>query len=397
MAMLPALSRCWRPALGSGLPRLALAAQQRAFGSAVPQRRRNVSAAQVLVAQVEAAVASGRHINKGSPLYEKIGVEVDRLRSENDTVIAKVDELDSSRAKLVADSTAFVAGVRAGEDGSQMVETLQKIEELDRQMAELRSQQIQNYLDIGALKRQRVTIQKNEEVMEIVSQVYEMMEKDEMIAEDAELAVALGEKVSKLEAEFDSFSQSIATAKKELENVVSRVKSLELSLRARRDKANHETDTLRANSISGLYEARRKNAQLTRYRIQQALNVKLVSVLERARQAFRTHTRIKELIDSGNKAQMEVVVGELLREMEVAVTTAAELEEAKARHSKEVHDVTAKLRQHEEVVTPETGKLREELIAALREEEFCMARLAVLRKSQAQDVKFLASLRKAIG
>ena len=32
---------------GSGLPRLALAAQQRAFGSAVPQRRRNVSAAQV--------------------------------------------------------------------------------------------------------------------------------------------------------------------------------------------------------------------------------------------------------------------------------------------------------------------------------------------------------------
>ncbi|CAE7768337.1 unnamed protein product [Symbiodinium sp. KB8] len=65
--------------------------------------------------------------------------------------------------------------------------------------------------------------------------------------------------------------------------------------------------------------------------------------------------------------------------------------------ARKVHEVTAKLRQHEEVVTPETGKLREQLIAALREEEFCMARLAVLRKSQAQDVKFLASLRKAIG
>jgi len=349
------------------------------------------------VAQVEAAVASGRPIHQNGTLYEKITEEVDRLRSENDTVIAKVDELDSSRSKLISDSANFIAEVRAGEDGSQMAETLHQMEELDRQTAELRSQQIQNYLDIGALKRQRVTIQKSEQVMEISSQVYEMIAKDEMIAEDAVLAVSLAETVSKLESEFDSFSQSIATAKKELENVVSRVRSLELSLRARRAKADHETDTLRANLISGLYEARRKNAQLTRYRIQQALNVKLVSVLERARQAFRTHTRIKELIVSGSKEQMEVEVGDLLREMEVAVATAAELEEARAQQSKEVHDVTAKLRQHEEVVTPETGKLREQLIAALREEEFCMARLAVLRKSQAQDVKFLASLRKAIG
>ncbi|CAE7873787.1 hypothetical protein AK812_SmicGene3477 [Symbiodinium microadriaticum] len=386
MSLLPYFSRCAR----AQLPRLVgvqLAAQPRAFGSS----------AQVLVATVEAAVASGRPIHQNGTLYEKISEEVDRLRSENDTVIAKVDELDSSRSKLIAGSANFIAEVRAGEDGSQMAETLHQIEELDRQTAELRSQQIQNYLDIGALKRQRVTIQKSEKVMEISSEVYEMIAKDEMIAEDAAVAVSLAETVSKLESEFDSFSQSIATAKKELENVVSRVRSLELSLRARRAKADHETDTLRANLISGLYEARRKNAQLTRYRIQQALNVKLVSVLERARQAFRTHTRIKELIVSGSREQMEVEVGDLLREMEVAVATAAELEEARAQHSKEVHEVTAKLRQHEEVVTPETGKLREQLIAALREEEFCMARLAVLRKSQAQDVKFLASLRKAIG
>ena len=49
--------------------------------------------------------------------------------------------------------------------------------------------------------------------------------------------------------------------------------------------------------ISGLYEARRKNAQITRYRIQQALDVKLVSVLERAREAFRMHARIQEGVD----------------------------------------------------------------------------------------------------
>jgi len=395
MALLPALTRNVGCALrgGANLPRAfsARLAQTsgRPFGSA--------GSAQVLVAQVEAAVASGRPIRQQSTLYSKISEEVDRLRSDNDGIMTKVEELDSSRSELVKKSTGFVADVKAGKDTSEMVETLNKIEEIDHQTAELRSQQIQNYLDIGALKRQRVTVQKNEEVVEISSQVYETIAKDEVLSEDAPLAVSLGETVGKLEAEFDSFSQSIAGAKKELENVVSRVRSLELSLRARRAKADHETDTLRANLISGLYEARRKNAQLTRYRIQQALNVKLVSVLERARQTFRTQARIKELIATGNKEQMEVEVAGLLHEMDVAESTAAELEEAKAQHTQEVNDVTAKLRQHEDKVTPETGKLREQLIAALREEEFCMARLAVLRSSQAQDVKFLASLRAAIG
>ena len=41
-----------------------------------------------------------------------------------------------------------------------------------------------------------------------------------------------------------------------------------------------------------------------------------LEVLERAREAFRFHARIQALIDSGDKAQMEVEVSSLLREID---------------------------------------------------------------------------------
>eukprot|EP00913_Durusdinium_trenchii_P008671 g8144.t1 len=158
------------------------------------------------------------------------------------------------------------------------------------------------------------------------------------------IEVSLEEAVGRLRDEFDQFSQSIAVTKKELDTVVAwdgvaasvgRVRSIELSLRARRGKAGHEAETLRADLISGLYEARRKNAQLTRYRIQQALNVKLEAVLERAREAFRFHARIQALITSGDKPLMEVEIASILREIDQAQKHADDLEAIKAAHSKE--------------------------------------------------------------
>jgi len=330
-------------------------------------------------------------------LYAQLYEEVDRLRGENDKILAKVDELNGSRTQLVSESSGVIAAIhQGGEDPSHMAETLQKIEELDQHMGELRSSQIQNYLSIGALKRQMVTVQKNEEVMQLSKDVYEQIGRGEVVAEDGPLAVSLDDAANRLSEEFDSFSKSIAAAKKELDTVVSRVRSVELSLRARRGKADHEAETLRFNLISGLYEARRKNAQLTRYRIQQALNVKLVAVLERAREAFRFHARIQALIASKDKAQMEVEVASLLRDIDATQKHVEELEVAKASHSTQIQDVTAKLREFTDKVSPETGKLREQLIAALREEEFCIVRLEVLRQVQVQDIKFLAHLRQAL-
>jgi len=353
--------------------------------------------AQGLVAKVEAKSASGRPIRRDSPLYAQLLEEMDRLRAENDKILAKVDELNVSRTKLVSESSELIAAIhQGGQDPNHMAETLEKIEDLDQNVGELRSSQIQNYLSIGALKRQMVTVQKNEEVMQLSKDIYEQIGRGEAVPEDGPLAASLDNAANRLSDEFDSFSKSIAAAKKELDTVVGRVRSVELSLRARRGKADHEAETLRFNLISGLYEARRKNAQLTRYRIQQALNVKLIAVLERAREAFRFHSRIQALIDSGDKEQMEVEVASLLRGINATQKHAAELEASKATHSKEIQDVTVKLREFEDKVTPETGKLREKLIAALREEEFCIARLEVLRQVQVQDIKFLASLRQAM-
>lgn len=350
-----------------------------------------------MVAEVEAKSASGRPIRRDSPLYAQLLEEMDRLRAENDKILAKVDELNVSRTKLVSESSELIAAIhQGGQDPNHMAETLEKIEDLDQNVGELRSSQIQNYLSIGALKRQMVTVQKNEEVMQLSKDIYEQIGRGEAVPEDGPLAASLDNAANRLSDEFDSFSKSIAAAKKELDTVVGRVRSVELSLRARRGKADHEAETLRFNLISGLYEARRKNAQLTRYRIQQALNVKLIAVLERAREAFRFHSRIQALIDSGDKEQMEVEVASLLRGINATQKHAAELEASKATHSKEIQDVTVKLREFEDKVTPETGKLREKLIAALREEEFCIARLEVLRQVQVQDIKFLASLRQAM-
>eukprot|EP00434_Breviolum_minutum_P044834 symbB.v1.2.040094.t1/scaffold6983.1/size14050/2 len=109
-----------------------------------------------------------------------------------------------------------------------------------------------------------------------------------------------------------------------------------------------------------------------------------------------TYSDGRALIASKDKAQMEVEVASLLRGIDATQKHVEELEVAKASHSTQIQDVTAKLREFTDKVSPETGKLREQLIAALREEEFCIVRLEVLRQVQVQDIKFLAHLRQAL-
>eukprot|EP00440_Ansanella_granifera_P030996 gb/GFBE01033660.1/.p1 GENE.gb/GFBE01033660.1/~~gb/GFBE01033660.1/.p1 ORF type:complete len:394 (+),score=104.44 gb/GFBE01033660.1/:1-1182(+) len=374
-------------ALNRQAPLLVPCVAQRAFGSAKD-----------LADEVEAVVAGGKSIGRSSELYLKISEELERLRTGNDKILAEVAACDTARLKLVDETDQAIDEIRKGHASSaeQMAGSLSEMENLSRQIAELRSRQISNYMDIGALKRQRVVIQKSEEAMSLANQVYDALEKEEHIPEDGPLAVEMSKVTLKLRKEFDEFSKSLSATKKTLDNVVSRLRSIELSLRVRRGKADHETDALRTTLLAALFEARRKNAQLTRYRVQQALNVKLVAVLERAKQSLLRNAQIQALIDSGNKDHMETETKVLLRDLEVTQKTARDLEATKASRMKEVSEVTAKLRAMDHVVTPETGALRERLVEALREEEFCMARLAVVRKVQAQDVKFLARIGKAL-
>lgn len=173
-----------------------LSAKVRAFGSA-----------KVLVSEVEALVASGKAIGRECPVYIRINEELDKLRAENDRIMAQVEEFNQSRAQLVGDSDTIFEEIGSGNVGKaqEMTQALERIETLDRQMAELRSLQVSNYLDIGALKRQRAIIQKNDEVMTLAGQVYDALEREDTLAEDGPEAVALGEVTLRLRKEFDSF------------------------------------------------------------------------------------------------------------------------------------------------------------------------------------------------
>jgi len=345
-------------------------------------------------------VAGGKPLGRASPVYAQINEEMDKLRAANDKILAEVSALDKSREDLIAASDRQITEIsdKGKADGyvQGVVETLSQIEELERRTAEMRSSQIQNYLNIGALKRQRVFIEKSEKALGLAEQVYAVLDEEAAGSDVEALAASMSEVVLELREEFDSFAKEIMKTKKDIDNKVGFIRSIELTLRAKRGKADHETDALRTSLESGLYEARRKNAKLTRYRIQQALNVKLIAVLERARQSLQRHSDIQVLLSSGDKEQMEMRVKMLLRDIELTNKTAQELRAKRAAFTKEVSGKTEQLRKFAEIVTPETGALREQLIEALREESLCIGRLAVLRRVQAQDVKLLARLGKAL-
>mmetsp|Transcript_65738 Transcript_65738/g.118435 ORF Transcript_65738/g.118435 Transcript_65738/m.118435 type:complete len:387 (+) Transcript_65738:67-1227(+) len=353
-----------------------------------------------LVAEVETALAGGKLLERGSPMYSQLNAQVHRLRAENDQFVVDVQNLKKARAELVAEEARMIAKIHAdgqsGHHGSKIVETLKQIEDLDRQMAMLRSQQVQNVRDVGLLKRQKVTIEKSEEVMKLERQVQEALGQAEPVQEDGPLATSIAEAVQRLRDEFDANSVSSAEAKKDIENAVSRIRSSEMSLRVRRDKADPTSDALRASLISGLYQVRRKNAKLSQMRDMQAFNAQLVGVLQRARHSLSRKAEVQLLVAAGNKEHIKVEINVMLRDIQMLQKVTEELEATQAKHADEGAEVTTKLRGLKTEVTPETGLLRERLIAALREEEFCMARLAVLRNVQAQDVKFLAELEHAL-
>jgi len=343
-------------------------------------------------------LASGQHLQRAGETFGKLDEELVRLREDNDNIGAQVAELMKVRSEYVAQEGLLIGQVRKAGDvsahGSGIIDALKKMEEVDCQLAGLRSQQLQNTRDISDLKRGKVRIETSEEIMSPIRQVEEAIAADGVLLEAGPLSEALSELVKSRQGDFDRNSHAVLATNKSLTNALATLKTQELSVRARRGRINAETEAIRGRMVSSFYTAQRKNAKLTRLRDSQATDAKQINELERALAKLNRHIEVRELIKAGDQQQMDLKAKELWNDMAQMQGLLAELENARAAHAHAATDAMAKLREPgmRDCVSPETGELRERLIESLREEELCAARLAALRGTQAQDVKLLSEL-----
>lgn len=352
-----------------------------------------------MMAEVERALAGGGRVEKGGALHGKVEVELRRLREDNDRITSQVLGLKKARAQLVATEDDLISKMRHDGDvhshGPSFASAVRKIEEVDSELAGLRCQQLVNSRDVAELKLGKVRIETREEVAELVRRV------DEALAgglDASGLQAEVQDLVKRLRDEFDASAHAVSATTKELDNTVGRLRNLELSIRVRRGRIDAETDALRGQLVSAFFEAKRKNSRLMRIRDSQAQNAKDINVLERALDRMARDSKIKEVLASGDKQRLSVEASALWEDIEQMQKALLRLEEVRDRHSEEVATAIADLRTPDMVgtVSAETGARRERLIAALREEELCAQRLAMLRNVQALDIELLRKVKSAM-
>jgi len=363
--------------------------------------RRFLSRAADLSAEVEQKLASGIKIDKGSTSYALVVSEIDRLRWANDKIIAQVAALKDIRTGFLADKEANHQGVISGDvitHGPALIDVLSNIEDVESQIAGCRSQQLQNSKDIAVLKRGKVRIEKNAEVRTLLQKVEDALRDGDALTQKEPLMEALSAFVERLQKEFDGNSQTALAVNKDIDNTLSKFRSLVLARRVRRGRIDVETELLGGTLISSFYELLRKNSRLSRVRDVQLLDSMDINLLEHAIDRLDRHAKVEEVIGSGNREKMEEEVRTLLEEIGKFTRALADVEAAWIGHSNDSTETIEKLRgpQFKDVVTPASGVMREELFKALREEELCSARMATLRRSKARNVKLLCRLKAAL-
>jgi len=363
--------------------------------------RHFLSRAADLSADVEQKLASGIKMDKSSTTYALVVSEIDRLRWANDKIIAQVAALKDIRKDFIAEKEAKHQGVLNGDvntHGPALIDVLSKIEDVESQIAGYRSQQLQNSTDIGVLKRGKVRIEKNAEVKTLVQKVDDALKDGDASTQKKPLMEALSALLERLQNEFDDNSQAALTIKLDVENSVSKLRSLVLARRVRRGRIDVETELLGGVLISSFYELLRKNAKLSRVRDVQLLDSMDINLLEKAVDRLDRHAKVQEVIDSGDRKTMEEEVRALLEETGKVTRALADVETSWIGHSNNATETIQKLRdpQSKDIVTTATGQMREELFKALREEELCSVRMASLRRSEARNLTLICRLRATL-
>jgi len=353
-----------------------------------------------LVTEFERAMASGARLNKNEATYQNLADEAKRLRRENDEIMSEVSDLMVMRATYVELENEIQSKLEKDGDyskhGAEKIELLKNIREVDYQIAGLRYQQFVNIQDIGLLKRTMNRIEKMGEVMALVDKVEAALEEDTTVPVDSTDTDALAEQVDGFRTEYDSVTKVVWTYRESVQQKFQEIYDAYHALLDVRETEGNNADEIRNKLVAHLQHMKRMLAQLSRLRDIQVLNAKEIGILERVRKKLRRHAEVQKLLKSGDRQR---ILDEFARLQERTARLRAsmlELETSQARFSENSAEITTNLRELKDVVTAETGNLREQLIANIQEEEQTRERLAVLRSAQVQNIQFLASLKGAL-
>lgn len=351
-----------------------------------------------LVTEVEQALVKGERLDRDSEAYINLKHEAARIRLNNDDITAQVNELKKVRRSYVEQEDEITAKLH--EDGgfalheATMTEVLQRLREVDLQLAAFRNQHQQNIRDVGHLKRAMSRIEKHGEVTSLVDHIDSTLRMGNTIDEDDPVFAELSELFNGLRTEFDKVGPKVMKYEEDISSLTALVQSTVLDLRR---KSFREADDKRMTLVSHLQHAKRMLAQMARLSDIQVLNAQEIGMLARAHSQIQRHAQIRDLIKSANKEQINAKIVWLQEDTSSLRSTIREIEAGMEYRSEESFDIISKLRSSKYVLTAETGKLREQLIACIHEEEQGKARLAALRGEKLQNLKFIAMLRSALG
>jgi len=349
-----------------------------------------------LVTEVEQAMVKGERLDKAGETYSNLKGEAARLRLDNDQLTREVEVLREARAKFVTQEEEITAKLK--EEGgfslyeADLVGAAERIREVDLRLAALRVKHIQNIRDVGELKRTMSRIETRGEVTTMVDRIEDGLLRGCALAQDGPEAEALSQLVNRLQSEFDRVSPKVVAYEKDIQELTATINNAELDLLRKRQTPSREADDARLTLVSHLKRSKRMIAQLARLHDIQALNAQEIGMLERTRAKLQRHAQIRGLLAAGDAGELAAKAAVLQKDTSVLRGAIQDIEAGLDAHVKESFDIIAKLRSMKDVLTPETGKLREQLIANIHQEEQWKSRLAVLRGEIVQNIRFIAML-----
>eukprot|EP00928_Gymnodinium_smaydae_P087992 TRINITY_DN72152_c0_g1_i1.p1 TRINITY_DN72152_c0_g1~~TRINITY_DN72152_c0_g1_i1.p1 ORF type:complete len:437 (-),score=76.80 TRINITY_DN72152_c0_g1_i1:257-1567(-) len=363
-------------------------------------RRRWMSVGE-LVAEFERALARGERLGSDESTYQNLREEAKRLRLENDEIMATLDDLNKRRAELVAVEASSSLQLQSDgsfeEHGAEEVEVLKAIREIDYEAAALRYQQCVNIQDVGLLKRTMNRIESMSEVNNVVDRIDASLDNGEPLEANGPEIASIDRLVEKYRSDYDASTNAVWEYRDDMKEVIASLRRKGDILREYEgDYETQDVADVRWDLVSDLQQMKRMLAQLSRLRDMQKLTAKEIGLLERSRTKLIRHARVRALIKEGDRNKLEEKLKKLNTETSQLRNAITSLESAQNEHLNDSSEITEKLREMTDVWTPESGNLRQKLIASINTEEKMRARLAVLRGTQVENIRFISMINAAL-